>query len=84
MTDPAQITEAYNRLSQMTIGGESDMGITDCYHYIFFRLQDGTSVGWRFESAQYLVWGPQNYEVTSAGNIWTMVKELQEQMGAEE
>ncbi|MBR2706631.1 MAG: hypothetical protein IKE74_05235 [Mogibacterium sp.] len=84
MTDPDQITEAYNRLSQMTIGGESDMGVTDSYHYIVFRLQDGTDVGWRFESAQYLVWGPQNYEVTSAGSIWTMVKELQDQMGAEE
>ena len=84
MTDPAQVTEAYNRLSQMTIGGPVDYSVTDCYHYIFFKLQDGTSVGWRFESAEYLVWGPQNYEVTSAGSIWTMVRGLQDQMGAEE
>jgi hypothetical protein len=84
MTDPAQVTEAYNRLSQMTIGGPTDYSVTDCYHYIFFKLQDGTSVGWRFESAEYLVWGPQNYEVTNAGSIWTMVRGLQDQMGAEE
>ena len=84
MTDPAQVTEAYNRLSQMTIGGPTDYSVTDCYHYVFFKLQDGTSVGWRFESAEYLVWGPQNYEVTNAGSIWAMVRGLQEQMGAEE
>ena len=84
MTDPAQVTEAYNRLSQMTIGGPTDYSVTDCYHYIFYKLQDGTSVGWRFESAECLVWGPQNYEVTNAGSIWTMVRGLQDQMGAEE
>ena len=84
MTDPDQITEAYKRLSQMTIGGPTDYSITDCYHYIFFKLQDGTSVGWRFESAKYLCWGPQNYEVTNAGSIWGMVTQLQNQMmGAE-
>ena len=83
MTDPEQITEAYNRLSQMTIGGESDMGVTDCYHYIFFKLQDGTTVGWRFESAEFLCWGPQNYEVTSAGTIWSMVREMQDGMSEE-
>ena len=84
MTDPDQITEAYNRLSQMTIGGPTDYSVTDCYHYIFFKLQDGTSVGWHFESEQYLCWGPGNYEVTDAGSIWTMVKGLQDQSGAEE
>ena len=85
MTDPDQIKEAYNRLSQMTIGGPTDYSITDCYHYIFFKLQDGTTVGWRFESANYLCWGSQNYEVTNAGSIWSMVKELQDQMiGAEQ
>ena len=68
MTDPAQVTEAYNRLSQMTIGGPTDYSVTDCYHYIFFKLQDGTSVGWRFESAECLVWGPQKYDVRNAGS----------------
>ena len=84
MTDPDQITEAYNRLSQMTIGGPTDYSITDCYHYIFFKLQDGTSVGWHFESAEYLCWGPQNYEVTNAGTIWSMVMEMQDQMTGDE
>ena len=84
MTDPDQITEAYNRLSQMTIGGPTDYSITDCYHYIFFTLQDGTSVGWRFESANYLCRGAQNYEVTNAGSIWGMVRELQDQMSGSE
>ena len=84
MTDPDQITEAYNRLSQMTIGGPTDYSITDCYHYISFTLQDGMSVGWRFESAQCLCWGQQNYEVTNAGTIWGMVKELQDQMIGDE
>ena len=80
MTDPEQITEAYRRLSQMTIGAESPMSITDCYHYIVFELQDGTSVGWRFESAGLLCLGTQNYEVTNAGTIWVMVKDMQDQM----
>lgn len=78
MTDPEQITEAYNRLSGMIIGGKSDMGITDCYHYIFFKLQDGTSVGWRFEGTGLLCWGSDNYEVTQPGTIWRMVTDLQD------
>ena len=80
MTDPELVTEAYNRLSQMTIGGPTEYSVTDCYHYISFTLQDGTKVGWRFESAEFLCWGQQNYEVTNAGTIWAMVRELQDQM----
>lgn len=78
MTDPELITEAYNRLGHMTIGGETMESITDCYHYIVFTLQDGTNVGWSFESAGMLCRGQTNYEVTHAGTIWEMVRAMQD------
>ena len=80
ITDPDLITEVYNRLGHMIIGGESDESITDCYHYVYFTLQDGTTVGWSFEGTGLLCRNQHNYEVTSAGSLWGMMREMQDKM----
>lgn len=80
VTDPATIQELYNRFSQMKVGQESQMSITDCYHFISFQLQDGTYAGWRFEGEGLLCWGPDNYEVLDAGNLWPYVRQLQDKI----
>ena len=83
ITDPETIKEVYNRLGHMTIGGETNESITDCYHYVVFTLQDGTTVGWSFEGTGILCWGPANYEVTYSGSLWSMVKQMQDEMMGE-
>ena len=85
VTDPETITELYNRFSKMTVGAPSNISITDCYHYISFLLQDGTQVGWSFEGTGILCVGQENYEVKDEGNLWFVVRGLQEEaMGYEE
>ena len=84
VTDPEMVTEMYNRLGHMIIGGESQESITDCYHYVYFTLQDGTNVGWHFEGTGLLCWGMQNYEVTQSGSLWSLVRSLQDGMMEDE
>lgn len=84
ITDPKLVTEAYNRVGHMIIGDRTDESITDCYHYVYFELQDGTKVGWNFEGGGILCWGYDNYEVLETGGIWGMIRELQDGMMEEE
>ena len=79
VTDPEIITEAYNRLGHMMIGDKANESITDCYHYIIFKLQDGTTVGWHFEGTGLLCWGRDNYTVTDPGSLWNMVRAMQDE-----
>lgn len=78
VTDPETITELYRRLSQMTIGPASQMSVTDAYHRIAFTLQDGTKVGWNFETEAYLCGTTTNYEAHDNADLWGYVSELQE------
>ena len=78
VTDPDTIVELYTRLAQMTVGDQSPMSITDAYHHISFTLEDGTVVGWSFETEALLCVGAENYEAHDNGNLWGLVQELQE------
>ena len=80
ITDPDTITEVYNRLGEMTIGEEANESVTDCYHYIKFTLQDGSTVGWNFEGTELLCRGQINYRVTNPGSLWSMIRSMQEDM----
>ena len=80
ITDPEIITEFYNRVGHMIIGEESQESITDCYHYVMFTLQDGTTVGWSFEGTGLLVSGYSNYEVLESGGLWGRVREMQDEI----
>lgn len=79
VTDPDTIIELYNRLAQMTVGNMTTMSVTDAYHHIYFTLEDGTVVGWHFETEALLCMGSTNYEAYDNGNLWGLVQELQEQ-----
>ena len=79
VTDPEMICELYARLAHMTVGDKSPISITDAYHSIRFTLQDGTVVGWGFETEALLCMGAENYEAHDNGNLWGLVQELQDQ-----
>ena len=84
VTDGDTISSLYDSLGNMIIGKETDESITDSYHYITFKLQDGTSVGWRFEGTGILCWGTKNYTVEQDGTLWSAVKSLQDEVMEEE
>ena len=82
VTDPATITKIYELLSEMTVGPESNMGVTDAYHHVYFKLQDGTYVGYSFETAALLSVGGseyKNYETGGSMEVWRYVRELQDE-----
>ena len=55
------------------------MYVTDCYHYVGFKLQDETYVTFRFEDSN-LVWGPENYAIEDDGTLWSYVRALQDEI----
>ena len=75
VTDPETIVELYTRLAQMTVGDVTPYSVTDAYHHIYFTLDDGTMVGWNFETEACLCWGATNYETHDNGNLWGYVQE---------
>ena len=82
VTDPAQITEIYGLLAQVTVDGETDMSITDSYHHVIFHLQDGQTVGFSFEGedilSKYRGTYPDNYQVSGAYPLWSAVRAIQD------
>ena len=82
VTDEGQIIALYNYLAHARVSGEEGQYVTDCYHFISFELQDGSSVTYRFEDTN-LVWGPKNYEVSDIEPLWSMVRDLQDAITGE-
>ena len=79
VTDPAVITDIYNALSRVTVVAPSDMSVTDSYHHVSFKLQDGTSVGFSFEGDGLLSGGRKNYQVSGTGELWKLVRSIQDE-----
>lgn len=80
LTNPEQIKEIYNLLSDITVTGKSDMSITDCYHHVVFKLQDGTFVRFNFEGTELLSLDRENYEVSGGQELWSLIRLMQEEI----
>ena len=78
-TDARTIREVYKRLARMHVEGTSNMSVTDSYHLVSFLLQDGTTASYSFEGASTLVRASQNYAVTDRGDLWSYVRQLQDE-----
>lgn len=83
VTDEETIRWIYEGLRRIEVVGETDMSVTDCYHYVVFTLQDGTKVRFSFESEEILdCGGGRRYSVTGGSELWSLVRDLQDvQMG---
>ncbi len=77
ISDEAGVREMYELVSNIRVLGESGMSMTDSYHFVFFELQDGTVVGFRFEGAGNLVRPGTSYYVQGDAAIWEKVRALQ-------
>ena len=78
VTDESRLQKIYTLLSQIEVIGESNEGITDCYHHVIFTLQDGEVVRFGFEGEDLLSIGMQNYAVTGGSGLWAFIRQLQE------
>jgi len=79
LTDQELIIALYNYLAHVRVPGEPGMYVTDCYHYVGFKLQDETYVTFRFEDSN-LVWGPENYAIEDDGALWSYIRALQDEI----
>ena len=73
-TDQEEIRAIYKALKNITVTGESEMSVTDCYHFVSFEFEDGTSYGYHFEGTDLLCYGDSNYEITSAGDFFDFLR----------
>ena len=73
-TDQEEIRTIYKALKNIVVEGKSDMSITDCYHYVFFTLEDGSSYGYRFEGTGLLCYGSDNYDISGGGDLFSFMQ----------
>ena len=78
--DPELIARIYELLSQVTVDGPSNTSITDSYHHVTFTLQDGATIGYSFEGEELLSLDRENFAVSGAGPLWSLVRQLQDEV----
>lgn len=82
--DSKTIQQVYEALAKVTVVGETQYSMTDNYHSVSFKLQDGTSMGFNFEGEAILARGKTNYAIMNAGPLWALIRSLQaEKVGGE-
>lgn len=78
VTDERAIRNLYSLMASMKVEGATNASITDSYHRVSFKLQDGTDVSYNFEGEGVLVRPGQNYAVAGGSSLWEYVRYLQE------
>ncbi len=73
--DQEEIRTIYKGLKNITVADKSEMSITDCYHFVAFTFEDGTSYGYRFEGTGLLVYGSDNYDISGGGDLFGYMQE---------
>lgn len=74
-TDQNEIRTIYKALKNITVTGESEMSVTDSYHYVTFTFEDGSSYGYRFEGTDLLCYGDDNYDISGGDDLFGFMRE---------
>ena len=74
--DAAVIQNLYDLLKSVEVTGETQMSITDCYHYIQFKLADDLSILYRFEGSEIWCCGDKNYSLTNSRELFNAMQKL--------
>ena len=82
VTDPEQIRELYRLLSLVTVAGETDMSVTDCYHYIQFKLAEDLYVHYSFEGSEIWRLEEKSYTIENNNKLFSFMQELTEEYGS--
>lgn len=75
ITDPHEIQKMYELLSKVEVVGETQMSVTDSYHYIQFKLADDLYIHYQFEG-DMLVYKEKNYELKNTKELFNYMLEL--------
>ena len=84
ITDAELITELYRLLGMIKVTGKSDESITDCYHYVEFKLADDCYIHYSFEGSELWCYGPQNYRIENSRELFRFMRELTEEYREQE
>ena len=76
ITDAETIKEVYKYLGMIKVDGETDMGATDSYHYVQFKLADDRYIYYSFEGTDIWRYGGKNYSISNSGKLFGLIKEL--------
>lgn len=79
ITDPEQIRELYELLSMVTVVGKTNESITDCYHYVQFKLAEDCYIHYSFEGSEIWCYGQQNYAIENSKKLFAFMNELTEE-----
>ena len=84
ITDPEKIQELYQLLKSVTVIGETNESITDCYHYIQFKLAEDCYVHYSFEGSDIWCYGEQNYSIDNSKKLFAFMNELTDEYWEQE
>ena len=76
ITDAETIKELYKYLGMVKVEGETNESITDCYHYVEFKLADDNYIYYSFEGENIWSYGGKNYSISNSGKLFDLIKEL--------
>ena len=84
ITDPEKIQELYQLLKSVTVIGETNESITDCYHYIQFKLAKDCYIHYSFEGSEIFCCGEQNYSIDNSKKLFAFMNELTDEYWEQE
>ena len=76
-TSEDDVKKLYELVGNITVGSKDQQGTADSRHFVSFKRQDGSTVGFRFPNKGVLVGPDSNYQVDGDGALWDKVRELQ-------
>ena len=76
ITDADTIKELYKYLGMVKVDGETNESITDCYHYVQFKLADDHYIYYTFEGTDIWSYGGKNYSISNSDKLFSLIKEL--------
>ena len=84
ITDPEKIQELYQLLRMVTVIEETNESITDCYHYIQFKLADDCYIHYSFEGSEIWCYGEQNYSIDNSKKLFAFMSGLTDEYWEQE
>ena len=76
ITDAETIKELYQYLSMINVDGETNESLTDCYHYVQFKLTDDHYIYYSFEGTNIWRYGGKNYRISNSEKLFNLIKDL--------
>ena len=77
VTSEDDIKRLYELVGNVTVGTKDQQSTADSHHFVSFKRQDGSTVGFRFPNKGILAGPDSSYQVNGDAALWDKVRELQ-------